>query len=803
MAKLYILLFFLAPIFCFAQMGKLKGKLVDDLGYELIGSDIYLDDKMVATTNNSGEYEIEATAGKHFITFKSFGFIDVTESILFIEGETLTHNITYKEDKNLIEEVVVSAGKFEQKLSELTVSMSVLKPDLLESKSTVSCEEILDQVPGVNMQEDQISIRGGAGFSYGAGSRVLLMVDDIPMLAGDANDIKWNSLPIENLEQIEIIKGASSVLYGSSALNGVVHIRTGFPKIKPRTNVRIFTGFYDTPYADYKGSSLSGTGDTILKRKDQRWSNKPLYYTGINFFHSRRVKDNLDVTFGGAGFKDIGYRQGAFEERVRFNTNLRYRSKKIDGLAVGLNFNAQVQRGSLFFIWQNADSVLIPQGGTDPATTTLSDYNSYRINVDPYITYFSKKGYKHSLRTRWYNTTNVNNTEQGATANTLFAEYQFAKRNKEKAYNFTTGITTMYTNVGSELYGDHNSNNIALYAQFDKKYFDKLNLSAGVRAEYFRIDNTITRSTFTIGEKKLPLQPVFRAGAAYELGEFTFLRGSFGQGYRFPTIAEKYVSTAVSLLNIFPSPNIEAETGWSAEIGIKQGFKIRKFQGYVDVAGFVTSYQNMMEFTFGIYESDGTPSDPSTITSAPDPVAAYVARFGAQSKNIQAARISGVDMSIVGKGNFTDDFGISILAGYTYMNPIAIDADSAYISTFSDPESKILKYRFNHLIKGDIQFDYKKWAVGFSARFNSFAPNIDYQFQYPLIGNIAILPGMDEYRRIHDKGDWVFDSRLAYQISDQIKGSFVVKNVFNREYMSRPGDVMPPRTFAFQFSFKV
>lgn len=799
MTKLYITLLLLCPCFCFSQMGTLKGKLTDDQGFELIGSDIYLDGKMVATTDESGEYSIEASAGTHEVTFKSFGFEDVTEQFDFKAGETIVHDISYAENKNLIEEVVVSAGKFEQKVSELTVSMAVLKPDLLESKNTVTCEEILEQVPGVNIQESQISIRGGSGFSYGAGSRVLLMVDDMPMLAGDANDIKWNSLPIENLEQIEIIKGASSVLYGSSALNGVVHIRTGFPKIKPRTNVRVFSGFYDSPFADYRGTNLAGTSDTILKRKDQKWWTDPKFYTGVNFFHSRRVKENLDFTFGGAAFDDKGYRLGEWERRGRLNTNLRYRSKKVDGLAFGLNMNGQISDGSLFFIWQNADSVLIPQGGTDTATTTLSDYRTIRANIDPYITYYSKKGYKHSLRTRWYNTTNTNNTNQASTANTLYAEYQFAKRNKEKSSNFTTGVVGMYTGVQSELYGDHNSNNIAAYTQFDRKFFNKLNVSLGMRVEYFRIDTAETNSSYSIGQTQLPFQPVFRAGLAYEVAEFTFLRASYGQGYRFPTIAEKYVSTSVGLLNIFPNPSVEAETGWSAEIGLKQGFKVRKFKGYLDVAAFMTRYQNMMEFMFGIYYPNGDPyiypapgvTDPPTIAD----------NFGAQSINVQEAQISGVDIQVMGKGNITDDFGIGIFAGYTYMNPVSLNTDSTYQITFSDTSSNMLKYRFNHLVKIDIQFDYKKWSLGLSSRHNSFTPNIDVVFEQPIVGSIAILPGMDTYRQTHDKGDWVFDSRLSYEITDYMKGAFIIKNLFNREYMSRPGDVMPPRTYAVQFSF--
>ena len=156
MRKLYILIFTLLPYVCIAQMGTLKGKLLDDLGYELIGCDIYLDDKMVATSNNSGEYTIEALPGTHKVTFKAFGFDDVSEEIEFVSGITITKDVTYKEDKNLIEEVVVSAGKFEQKISEITVSMAILKPNLIESKNTVSCEEIIEQVPGVNMQENQI-----------------------------------------------------------------------------------------------------------------------------------------------------------------------------------------------------------------------------------------------------------------------------------------------------------------------------------------------------------------------------------------------------------------------------------------------------------------------------------------------------------------------------------------------------------------------------------------------------------------------------------------------------------------------
>ena len=59
-----------------------------------------------------------------------------------------------------------------------------------------------------------------------AGSRVLFLIDGNPLLTGNMGQIPWDLIPMENIEEIEIIKGAASAIYGSSALNGVVNIKT-------------------------------------------------------------------------------------------------------------------------------------------------------------------------------------------------------------------------------------------------------------------------------------------------------------------------------------------------------------------------------------------------------------------------------------------------------------------------------------------------------------------------------------------------------------------------------------------------
>ena len=107
--------------------------------------------------------------------------------------------------------------------------------------------------------------------------------------------------------------------------------------------------------------------------------------------------------------QDQGYRRGSFENRYRLNAGLKHYSEKVDGLTYGLNVNTNFNNGSVFFIWADADSVLLPSRNDD-GTTTLSDYNSSRIMIDPYLTYLDTNGNKHNIRTRLFESGNVSNT---------------------------------------------------------------------------------------------------------------------------------------------------------------------------------------------------------------------------------------------------------------------------------------------------------------------------------------------------------------------------------------------------------
>ena len=191
----------------YSQTGSLGGFVKDAKTNEpLIGVNVVIQDTIGTVTDVDGHFKImNLKEGTYTVSFHLIGYTTRTISNIPIkEGYYRALDAYLEESLTQLPITVVSAGKFEQKISDVTVSMQVIKPEIIENKNTVSMEFIMDQVPGVSVVDNQPSIRGGSGWSYGAGSRVLVMMDDMPYLAADAGDVKWSSLPIENLSLIHI-----------------------------------------------------------------------------------------------------------------------------------------------------------------------------------------------------------------------------------------------------------------------------------------------------------------------------------------------------------------------------------------------------------------------------------------------------------------------------------------------------------------------------------------------------------------------------------------------------------------------
>jgi iron complex outermembrane receptor protein len=620
----------------------------------------------------------------------------------------------------------------------------------------------------------------------------------MPLLSGYAGDTQWNSIPMEQASQIEVMKGASSVLYGSGALNGVIALSEKEPGLKPETKVKIMGGFYDNP-----------------RRESLKWWSKTPMFQQIEAYRGQMFK-KTGYTISTTLFHNDGYRQGETEYRGRVSGTVYLLPQKINRLKAGIGYNFQMQKTGNFLIWQSDTSGYIPSGGADTskAESTLTYNLGQRLFIDPYIKYIDKKNNKHSLKTRMYyaHNGNINNPSQSNGAIIYFTDYQFQKQ-FGTAITLTSGISNIYNVVTSRLFGNHTSNNVAVYTQYEH-HIGKLDISAGLRLEHFQMDGQTGDSDFMLNKKDsvtLPFYPILRTGFHYEIAKYTHLRASIGQGIRYPSVAERFTQTSVGALNIFPNSSLRPEIGWAAELGIKQGVKIGEWKGMIDVAGFINQYNNMMEFSF-IYFNPLTQKPLDPVNPSPEDIQFLTGGnynvkewVGFQAQNVETARITGIDFSFNSMGKIGEVELISLI-GYTYMNPIGLNNSTQYMGTYSDTTTNMLKYRFNHLAKADVEANYRGYSLGFSMRYNSFMRNIDRIFEEdadPAVNSeVYILPGLKQYRQKYNQGNLVFDVRLGYKINENFRVGLIANNVFNAEYSSRPGDIQPPRNFMAQLQMK-
>ncbi len=747
-----------------AQQPIVQGRITDAVsGEPLTGVNISFDDKHGVASDLEGNYSIGVKTGKIRLVYRFVGFQTAHRDLELREGQIAQVDIRMNEQAHMLNELVVSASRYEERISDVVVSMEKISLSTIENTHTVSIESALQQVPGLMFLGDQVSIRSGNGYSYGVGSRVLLLLDDLPMLTGAGGEAKWSFVPLENLSQVEVLKGASSALYGSSALNGVINIRTAYPTIKPETNIMVYSGLYGQP-----------------KRKEIAWwDQRKQTYQGWRMTHSRMI-GNFDLVAGANVYKDLGYRENENEESVRFNINTRYRSKRIEGLSFGINGNAMYSQGGNFLLWRDGDTNIYR-----PSPAFDQNFNNSRFNLDPHITYHTPNNGKHTLKGRMFKVKYDNDTIMHNYDDSYFIEYQYQKR-FENDLTITMGSSATHIESFSNLFGNvnHTAFNQAVYFQADKRHHN-WRFSLGGRYEWHRINQTREAS-----------RPLMRAGLNYQVGDFTFIRSSFGQGFRYPAIAEKYAATEVGALKIFPNDTLQPEYGWNAEIGIKQGFSLGSFQGYADAALFWQEYKNMIEFTFGQHYPPGL-DNPNLID--------FFDYTGFKAYNISNARIAGFEIAFAGQGK-AGPLTYNLHGGYTFTDPV--DTDFGKRENTATTDRNILKYRFYHNAKLGFETSYKAFSTGLIIDYHSYMINIDLAFEDSLriagVGlPIFILPGLREYREKNNTGDVVFNWRLAWEPADKIRLTFIINNLFNREYMTRPADVRPPRTFALQLGLKL
>lgn len=786
----------------FAQNGTLVGTITDSETNEpLIGANVIFGTTGV-TTDVDGKYRISLPAGKQKVQFSFIGYESKTREVEMEDGITIRENVKLKMESVQHQTVVVSASLYEKKIEEETVSVGVVSKENLKDRNAQELGEAINKTAGVQVQDGQVTIRGGSSYSYGVGSRTAVMVDGMSVMSADLGQSELKYAPTENAEQIEIVKGSASVVYGSSALNGVVNVLTAWPKSdKASHEINTNVTVYD-----------------VTPREDQQWWSEFSTRGALNltYLYSQKV-GRTDLVVGSNIYSHKSYLEENDGFRARFNVKTRVHHKKKKGLNYGVNWNMQFEQDERFFFAQDLDTNAYRQ-------LDGSDDRYLRMNVDPHLHYSDSMGNRHSAEFRWFYIHRFGNGDDpDAISNQFIENYQY-QRHWDWNKNFkeggkyaqkvilTTGMPLTLGISSSNLYpGTRETYSGAVYLQGEYKLNWTGQAAARRARERLNGVTDTTRGLSLIGGFRYEVLgvedyfeaslPVFRTGLNYQFARASFLRASFGQSYRIPSVAERYIANDLfNALAIIPNADLAPEKGWSVELGLTQGFKVSDWKGGFDLAFFWQQYQQFVEYRFV-----SRFLNPEYFEELPENLF-----IGLYPNNIDNARVAGIEIGWTGSGKI-GPIEITPSLGYTYTYPVNLDSAGTSASKYlknmfedlfrkvpEEREGEILQFRSRHLFVGDISLAWKGISLGASVYYGSYPEVVPELFEIAVSFLTNDGNALNNYSEDHKKGDWVFDVRAGYQISEKFRVGFLVKNVANRFYALRPSRPEPIRNYTLQ-----
>jgi iron complex outermembrane receptor protein len=364
-------------------------------------------------------------------------------------------------------------------------------------------------------------------------------------------------IPVLELQRVEIIKGAASSLYGSSAIGGVINSITRDISEKPLTFVNGFYGFYDRPYYS-----------------EWDWSGERRPFNGLTLSHSQQIEKfgfNISLT----RLEESSYKQDDdFKKYIGFLKAV-YNFTPVSSLTFIANtFN---KRAGQFLYWKDSHNALIPP---DQNLGDRIETNRYLFGLI-YKTLISNDVLM-NIKTSYYRNYFKDNAAipNESTSNIYRAEVQI----NTSLTNFivlTTGMEGSFSKVNSSLFGNPDAFGAGSYAVADINFTFPLIASIGVRYDYSKLDSL---------DGSGAISP--KLGLNYKLFKDFILRSSLGTGFRAPTIAEAFTSTSTGGITVKPNPNIMSEYSLTFEFGVN--YSPFNFLN-LDAAVFQNEYYDMIE----------------------------------------------------------------------------------------------------------------------------------------------------------------------------------------------------------------
>jgi outer membrane receptor protein involved in Fe transport len=188
---------------------------------------------------------------------------------IFLTSTFLVFAIFYVEDvisqessNSRLEEVVVTAQKKEEGLSEVPISIQVLSDEMIESRGVTSMKHLAEYIPGLHISkgagEWNVYMRGiGSGTNKGFSQSITTFIDGMPITQGSQY-----SSPLMDVERVEVLRGTQGVLFGKNTIGGVINMVSKSPTIGgetdgnwgveyvPEWNTKKYNGAMNIPVSD-------------------------------------------------------------------------------------------------------------------------------------------------------------------------------------------------------------------------------------------------------------------------------------------------------------------------------------------------------------------------------------------------------------------------------------------------------------------------------------------------------------------------------------------------------------------------
>ena len=485
-----------------------------------------------------------------------------------------------------LDEVKVTAGRVEQELMDVNMSVSVITQEEIRRSSARNVGELLEDIPGVRINNDggqgmkRIKIRGEDAF------RTLVMIDG--QKVSEHKSMSGSPMLIDPsmIERIEVIKGPASVLYGSDAIGGAINIITKKGGTKPIEG-EVSAGMNTSASGKNASGSIYGGIDGWKYRlsasiEDNDNLKTPKGEMENTYFTARSVSgflsydftpdatvgaslDYYDLEFGSSDVNTPGFavdvpkwtrfKAAAFGEIknitssfVRLRTDIFYQKSKKD------------MTNTVPGVWTQGEVDTFKAMGFEEAFLNRVGVQAGNAYVLQPHASNDMNQYGFSIQADW----------QIGDSNYLIAGYEISYDDLN-AHSWNTGTNVMPMMLTDKNYDGYQMTN-AVYASMETLLSANLTLTYGARYTWVKTDmDSINNKmgTKTSGEGS-DGKIVFNTGVLWHGTDNLTLRASYAQGYRSPILQELYIDTSMgSTGTTYANPDLKPETSDNFEIGAR------------------------------------------------------------------------------------------------------------------------------------------------------------------------------------------------------------------------------------------